>query len=248
MFDTLTIILVGLTFLLAGAIKGVIGLGLPTVSLALLTVTLGLHPAMALLLAPSFVTNVWQAAVGGHGRAMLARTWPMLVMASATVWIGAGALTRIEVSSLSALLGALVALYAGISLTRPRIALTEGWEPWAGPLAGTVNGILTGMTGSFVFPGVLYLQAIGLPRDALIQAMGMLFTASTVALAIALGGRNLITAELGVLSAAAILPAMLGMVLGRRLRVRLSEAAFRRVFFCALLALGLTIAARSTMS
>ena len=104
------------------------------------------------------------------------------------------------------------------------------------------------MTGSFVFPEVLYLQAIGLPRDALIQAMGMLFTASTVALAIALGGRNLITAELGVLSVAAILPAMLGMVLGRRLRVRLSEVAFRRVFFCALLALGLTIAARSTMS
>jgi len=63
-----------------------------------------------------------------------------------------------------------------------------------------VNGILTGMTGSFVIPGVMFLQAIGLPRDTLIQAMGMLFTASTLALAIALQGNRLLTVELGSLS------------------------------------------------
>ena len=38
--DALTI--VGLTFLLAGLVKGVIGLGLPTISLAVLTVSFGL--------------------------------------------------------------------------------------------------------------------------------------------------------------------------------------------------------------
>jgi uncharacterized membrane protein YfcA len=110
-------------------------------------------------------------------------------------------------------------------------------------LLGAVNGILTGMTGSFVVPGVLFLQAIGLSRDQLIQAMGMLFTASTVALAVALQGNHLLTLELGTLSAAALLPAILGMVLGQRVRQSLPEQVFRRVFFIALLILGAYIIA-----
>ncbi len=58
MFDESTYVIVALTFLLAGIVKGVVGQGLPTVSLAVLTVAVGLQPAMVLLLAPSFVTHV----------------------------------------------------------------------------------------------------------------------------------------------------------------------------------------------
>lgn len=247
MFDAVTLGLVTLTFLIAGSVKGVIGLGLPTVSLALLTVTIGLQPAMALLLMPSFATNVWQAFVGGNGRVLVVRLWPLLLLATVTVWIGATALTRVDVALLSALLGALVAIYSLIGLAHPEISIPRRWEGWAGPIVGTANGVLTGMTGSFVFPGVLYLQAIGLPRDMLIQAMGMLFTASTVALGVSLGGQSLLTFELGIVSIVAVLPAIIGMLLGRRLRNNLSEALFRRVFFLALLALGLYIIARSLL-
>ncbi len=101
------------------------------------------------------------------------------------------------------------------------------------------------MTGSFVVPGVLYLQALGLPRDMLVQAMGILFTVSTAALALALGGHGLLSTELGLVSGAAVLPAVLGMALGQRLRLRLPERRFRQVFFVALLALGAWIAVRS---
>ena len=76
MFDPTILAIVLATFVLAGTVKGVIGLGLPTVSLALLTVALDLPSAMALLLLPSFITNVWQAAVGGHGREIIKRLWP----------------------------------------------------------------------------------------------------------------------------------------------------------------------------
>ena len=99
------------------------------------------------------------------------------------------------------------------------------------------------MTGSFVVPGVLFLQAIGLSRDMLIQAMGMLFTASTLALAFALRANDLLTMELGTLSAVALLPAIIGMALGQRVRQKLSEQLFRRVFFISLLMLGAYIIA-----
>ncbi len=245
MTETPILLLVAATFLLAGGVKGVIGLGLPTVSLAVLTATIGLQPAMALLLVPSFVTNLWQACVGGNFVAILKRTWLFLIMATVTVWVGGLVLVAVNVSWLSALLGALLVVYSALSLTRPTVALPCAWEPWAGPLLGTVNGVLTGMTGSFVVPGVLYLQAIGLPRDRLIQAMGMLFTVSTVALGVSLGGQNLLTAELGTISVVSVIPAIIGMVLGQKLRQHLSEAKFRRVFFTSILILGLYIIVRS---
>lgn len=243
MFDALSIALIVATFLIAGAVKGVIGLGLPTVSLALLTVAVGLPEAMALLLVPSFVTNLWQAATGGGGGIILRRLWPFLLTATVTVWLGAAALTRVDLPLLSALLGALLIVYAATDLAGFRPAITPRQEKWVGPLVGSANGILAGMTGSFVVPGVLFLHAIGLPRDMLIQAMGMLFTASTLALAVALQRTDLLTLELGILSTVALVPAIVGMALGQRLRKSMSERRFRRVFFVSLMLSGAYIAA-----
>ena len=243
MFEPTTLLAIAGTFLLAGAVKGVTGLGLPTVSLALLTVAYDLPTAMALLLAPSFVTNFWQAIVGGNGKAILRRLWPFLLMATVTVWIGAAALTRVNLSLLTALLGVLLVTYAVVNLGGIRLTIPARHEAWAGPLIGSANGVLTGMTGSFVVPGVMFLQAIGLSRDTLIQAMGMLFTASTVALAVALQKSNFLTIEQGLLSAGAVLPAIAGMIVGQRIRNVLSEPLFRKVFFVALLVLGAYIIA-----
>jgi uncharacterized membrane protein YfcA len=240
-----TIAIIALTFLLAGLVKGVIGLGVPTVSLAVLTATLGLEPAMALLLMPSFVTNLWQGLAGSALPAILKRLWPLLAAVCIGTWFGVSILAAADKRSLSALLGAVLAVYAAINLVRPALPAPGRAERWLSPLVGAVNGALTGMTGSFVVPGVPYLQALGLPRDVLIQAMGVLFTVSTAALAAALGDQRLLSLELGGQSLAAVVPALLGMVLGQRLRRRLSEAAFRKTFFCALLVLGIYIAGRA---
>ena len=240
-FDILTLIWIGAVFLLGGTVKGVIGLGLPTIALGLLAATLDIRAAMALLLVPSFATNVWQVASGGHLRELLRRLWPFLGCAAVAVWFGSAALRGTDAGWLAALLGLLVVAYAVLGLTRPAFHLAPGREAVAGPLVGIVNGILTGLTGSFVVPGVLYLQALGLGRDALVQGMGMLFMTSTIALAVALGGHGLLPTSLLGTSALAVVPALIGMSAGRRLRGRLSEAAFRRVFFWALLVLGLYI-------
>ncbi len=226
------------TFLLAGGVKGVIGLGLPTVTLAILTVVLDLASAMALLLIPSFATNLWQALIGGHGRALLRDHWPFFAVATVTVALGGLALNRVDHGLLRMLLGLLIVAYAGVSLAgwRPRIAAAQARV--LGPAMGALNGVFTGMTGSFVVPGVLYLNALGLSRDALVQAMGILFTLATAALALTLAGAGRLSADLGLASLVGLPPAILGMAAGQWLRKRLSEAVFRRVFFVSLLALG----------
>jgi uncharacterized membrane protein YfcA len=237
-----TTLIVVATFLLAGTIKGVIGLGLPTVSLAILTVALDLPSAMALLIVPSFFTNLWQASIGGNARLLIVRLWPFLLSASLTVWIGAMVLIRVDLKLLSALLGALLIVYAVVSLAGVKPVITARQETWSGPLAGTINGLLTGMTGSFVVPGVMYLNALGFTREQLIQAMGMLFTLSTLALALALGNYGLIDEGQILESSLALLPAVIGMLFGQAIRAAISESAFRRVFFLSLLTLGAYIA------
>src|SRR5712691_6957903 len=62
MLSTLTF--AALTFLLGGFIKGVIGVGLPTVAMGLLTLVLRPVQAAALLIAPTLATNIWQATAG----------------------------------------------------------------------------------------------------------------------------------------------------------------------------------------
>jgi uncharacterized protein len=241
------LVAVGGVFLLAGTVKGVIGLGLPTVCLGLLILITDLPGAMALMLVPSFVTNVWQGCVGGSLLLLLRRLWPFLVPATLLVFLGGLALTDVDLTLLSALLGLLLVAYASLGLAGIKLQLEPPKERWAGPLFGAVNGLFTGLTGSFVVPGVMFLQAIGLSRDQLVQAMGITFTGSTVALALSLGGNDLLNKELGLISLAGVIPALLGMMLGQKIRKVLSEVVFRKVFFGALFVLGGYIVVRAVI-
>ncbi len=244
MGDPELIAIAAAAFLAAGFTKGVIGMGLPTVSLALLVLVVGLKEAMALMLVPSIVTNIWQALAGGHFAAMIKRLWPLLLAAVPAIFLGAGVLARADALLVSAIFGVLLALYAAQALTRATIPQPGRHERWMSPLTGAATGIMTGLTGSFVMPAVPYMQALGLKRDELVQAMGISFTLSSGVLALALAGQALLPAELGLLSAAALVPSAIGMVLGQWVRKRLSEERFRQVLFVALLLLGVWLTLR----
>lgn len=237
--------IIAVTFFVAGLVKGVIGLGLPTVAIAVLAATIGLKPAMALLLVPSFATNLWQAVVGGALKEILRRLGTLLAGIFVGTWAGVRVLAGADVRYLVALLGTLLAVYAIVNLLKISVRHRHGSEPWLSPVLGTVNGVLTGMTGSYGIPALFYIQAMDFPRDRFVQALGVLFLASTIALALALGGQDLVSADQALLSAGAVAPAILGMALGARIRYRLSEAVFRKTFFVSLLGLGGYMAVRA---
>jgi len=240
-----TILIVAAVFLFAGFIKGVIGVGMPTIALALLAATLGLKAGMALLVVPTIITNIWQASSGGGWLALARRLWPFLAAAFIATWFGVGLLARTDAALLLGLLGLLLCAYAGISLATPQIPPPGRHERWLSPGVGAVSGLLTGMTGSSIVPGVLYLQTLGLGRDKLVQAIGIALTCAMLALGISLAGHNLLPPSLGVLSVAALAPALAGMALGRVTRRRIPEVLFRRFFFAGLLLLGVYLAIRA---
>ncbi len=234
-----------LTFLLAGFVKGVIGLGLPTVSMGLLSLVMAPAKAASLLIVPSFVTNVWQLAAGPSFSRLAYRLWPMLAGVVLGTLAGTGLLTGSHAGQAAVALGLLLILYAVLGLTSVRFAVAPAAEWWLGPLIGALTGLVTAATGVFVIPAVPYIGALSLDKDELIQALGLSFTVSTIALAAALAaGGAFALGEVGA-STAALAPALLGMAAGGALRGRFSEKTFRRVFFGGLLVLGAHLASRA---
>src|SRR5690606_35522440 len=116
--------------------------------------------------------------------------------------------------------------------------LAPAAQRWLGPVAGALTGVVTAATGVFVVPAVPYLQSLGLGRDELVQAMGISFTVSTVALAAGLWLNGAYSLDAAGGSLLMLLPAMAGMYFGQWLRQKLSPVAFRRCFLGALLLLG----------
>ena len=228
-------------FLLAGFAKGVIGLGLPTISMGLLAVVLSPVESAALLILPSLVTNVWQLFGGPSLGGLTRRLWPMHAGICAGTVAGAGQLATVDPALAAAALGSALAAYALLGLSGVGFPAPASAERWLSPLMGLLTGLVAAVTGVFVIPAVPYLQSLGLARDELVQALALSFTVSTLALTVGLAGAGVYDAELTGASVLAVLPALLGMWAGQRIRAGLGADSFRRWFFAGLLALGLAM-------
>jgi len=232
------LLFIGAALMLGGFSKGVIGLGLPTISVGLLGLIMAPMQAAALLLLPNLATNAWQAARGPRLGPMLRRLWPLLLGIAAGTAGAAGLLSTRPSPGAGALLGAALGIYAllGLAAVHPRIPARL--EAGLGLVAGGLTGLLTALTGVFVIPAVPYLQALGLAKDEIVQALGLSFLVSTVALGLTLSASGLFGMETAAASLVALVPVAVGMALGQALRASLSQRVFRLCFFWSLLALG----------
>ncbi|MBX9929964.1 MAG: sulfite exporter TauE/SafE family protein [Methylobacterium sp.] len=245
--DPAALAVAAFAFFLAGFVKGVVGLGLPPVAMGLLSLIMAPAQAAALLVVPAFVTNVWQLAAGPRFAPLARRLWPMLA-ASVISTLAVAALLHGQFGG-----GALIALgfaliaSAILGLTAPRFRVPPGAERWLAPLAGAATGLVTAATGVSSIPAAPFLGSLGLGREDLIQALGLSFTVSTVALAVALTGSGVLGLRIAGVSTLALVPALAGMLLGGWVRGRVSESVFRRCFFLGLLGLGLHLASRAVI-
>jgi uncharacterized membrane protein YfcA len=243
--------LVAAVFALGGFVKGVVGLGLPTIAMGLLSVLMLPAQAAALLVVPSLVTNLWQ--IGGPGLvALLRRLAGLLLGVCAGValgagWIAGGGAGARGAAFASLGLGIALIVYATLGLLHWRAHVRPAHEPWLGPLVGVATGLVTAATGVFVIPAVPYLQALGLEKDALVRALGVSFLVSTIALGVSLGHGGALPAASLLASALAVLPALLGMGAGQWLRGRVRPETFKTVFFIGLLLLGAYLAVRAVL-
>ncbi|HUS56086.1 MAG TPA: sulfite exporter TauE/SafE family protein [Thermohalobaculum sp.] len=245
MWEPEIVAMVVATFLLAGFIKGVIGMGLPVVALAFLGSTLGVREALTIMLIPGLATNTYQALVGPAFGMLIRRLWSFLGAAYVGIWLGVAVLAGAKSETMIALLGITLCTYCAVTMLRVQMPPPGRREPWMSPLMGGLGGVMFGMTGIIIVPGILYLQTLGLKRDVFVQALGIIFVTITLGLGTSLAGRGLMTQDLVLMSLTALIPTAAGLALGQRYRHHISEERFKRIFLIALLVIGLDMLRRS---
>jgi uncharacterized protein len=235
-------------FVLAGFVKGVVGLGMPTVAMGLLALVMTPAQAAALLTVPLFLTNFWQA-MGPGLLPLVRRLWPMLLgicvgTGCMAAWAGAGLLTANGGAHASVGLGAALALYGLLGLSSIELSVPARVEPWLSPLIGAITGVVAVATGLYTIPSAPYLQALRLEKDELVQALGLSFMVSTLSLAGILVQAGSLAMPVVSGSLIALVPALIGMALGQWVRVRVHSRAFRICFFLSSFVLGVHLVAR----
>jgi uncharacterized membrane protein YfcA len=236
------LLFIAAVFLLAGFVKGVVGLGLPTVSMGLLAVTMAPSKALAIVIVPAVVTNIWQTFVGPYLPDIMRRLWPLLVGTALGIWLNAGSLTGPYAHYLPVMLGIILVIYAILGLSQVAFKVARRNEKWVGGVVGVTTGLISAATGVQVIPSMPFLQAIGMEKDELVQALGVFFTVATVSLTVNLTASGLLTAATALPGAIAMACSFAGMFIGQALRTRMPADAFRRWFLIAMIFLGLYIA------
>jgi uncharacterized protein len=238
-FEATSLVFITAILLLAGLVKGVIGFGLPSISMGLLSLLMPPVQAAALLLVPNIVTNIWQAFAGPSLKPLALRLAPLLLGTLAgiaiTEWLSGGQDFRFAVR----LLGLTLVVYALLGLFSIRFSLPAARQGPAGWFAGLATGAMTALTGVYVIPSGPYLTAIGLEKNELVQGLGLAFLVASLGLGAALWTRGAVAPSVAGASALALAPALGAMLLGQRLRRHLPDQLFRRFFYCGLLLLGL---------
>ena len=226
-------------FALAGMIKGTIGLGLPAVAMGLLTLFISPFQAATLLIVPSMVTNVWQLFAEGHVLRLVRRFWSLLIgIIVGSIWSVFPTLGHGEFQS-EALLGGMLMLYGLYGIFAKNMPNLAPYEKYLSPVIGYLGGALTVATGVIVIPVVPFLQSLHLKRDDLVQSLGLAFTVSTLCLAVFLQQNRIEAMPFDYkMALIALFPALVGMWLGTKIRYRIPEQKFRKVFFCGLVIFG----------
>lgn len=251
--EAMQLLAVVVVFAVAGGVKGVTGMGLPTVAMSLLGLWLPAAQAAALLVLPSLLTNLAQCR-GPHLRALASRLWPgWLALVGVTV-LAPGLGDATAGAAAHRWLGAVLVAYGLWGLGRPVLPDLSARGPWLALALGAATGWVTALTAVFVLPWVPYLQALRLDRQAMVQALGLSFTVATLALACRL---QLWAPPGGAMGpagsawpswlalAAALVGSFAGLSLGGRLRERLAGPAFQKALFLVFIALGLANLAHS---
>ena len=245
-YDWIMLAIMSGALIIGGVVKGVVGLGLPIITLGILLNFLPPLTVLGLLVAPILITNLWQALRAGNLLLPLSRFWPMIVMALIFLFIGAELIVAMDTAVLFGILGVFVVLFSASNLIKPPVhPLKPETEKWAGPLAGAMGGLLGGFSTIWGPPMMMYLMMLKLDKDTWVRTVGMVWFAGSVPLAIAYWQNGVLNPDNFWLSAYACVPSMIGIRIGEKLRDRINQEMFRKALLVILFIIGLNLIRRA---
>jgi uncharacterized protein len=234
----------GIGLIVAGIIKGATGLGYASCALPFLTIAVGLKPAMAIVIIPAMATNINVALATDYFRETIVRfRWLYLSMLPG-IFVGIWLLLRVDQSSATMALGLTIVAYVLVALMRPDLRVPEKYEVRLQWPIGFLNGMVTGLTGSQVMPLFPYVMALQLEPARTVQAINLSVLIASAVLAVGLASAGLLTFHLLAASIVSIVPALIGVELGIRIRNSIPIERFRQLILITLLLVGVLLILR----
>ncbi len=233
-------------FLAAGTVKGVMGVGLPLVSVPVIAAVTDPATAITLMVVPNLFSTGWQAIQAGQQGTVLRRFWPQMIALVAGTLIGAQFLVILDPHLIARFLGVLVLFFVAIQVMPLRPTVSPRAERRIGFPALFSAGLVGGASSFFGPVVILYLVALNLAKDLFVSAVALFFFVAAIPLFASLAVNGLLDWD-RVLTSAVVgaVPVYLGLRLGRRLRDHIPQAVFRGVLLAILTVIGIGLILRS---
>ncbi len=233
-----------LTFLVAGSVKGMVGIGLPMTAIGIMSQFADPRLSVTLAIFPIFASNIYQSWRAGHAFGALKRYWAFaatlaLVLLATTYFV-----PELPTGVLVTALGAAIVLFAVVNLaTRPPY-LPEKYDKAGQAVAGVASGISGGLTAIWAPPMIIYFLARRIDKDEFVRASGILLLFGSVPLLIGYVYNGLIDAQIAKFSGILIVPTLIGFAVGEAVRRRLGSDRFRTAVLVVFLIMGLNLLRR----
>ena len=232
--------------LVAGFVKGAVGFGMPMILISAIGSFLTPDLALAALIVPTVVSNLWQAIRGGFAaawrtiRAFRRLIFTLLICIAASAQL----VGRIPSTWFFLILGFPIVLFATLQLTSAALRIRPERRSAAEIFVGVVSGLIGGVSGVWGPPVVAFLNATDSPKSAQIGVQGVVYGAGSLVLLLSHVKSGVLNGQTAWLSAALVIPALLGMALGFFVQDRLDQDRFRRATLFVLILAGLNLIRR----
>jgi uncharacterized membrane protein YfcA len=226
------------SLIVAGFLKGIIGVGMPVVALPLLSLFIDIKSAAMLLSMPLIFSNLPQALEGGQTGRCLRQLMPVILGTIAGLFIGVRILLALDANVARIIAGLVLMGVGGVTLLAPKLQLHSRLVLPAGVTFGFFGGVLGGiaaMAGPLVF---IFLLAKGLRGKAFTKEASLYLVVSSGLLAILLTASPAFSWVDVAVSTAAMAPIALGMALGQQLRDKIAPDTFKTLVLVAVIAAG----------
>ena len=232
-------------FAIGGTIKGMLGFGLPLVTMSLLAVFIDVPTAVALNALPVLISNLFQANRGGLLATTVRRFWPLLIALAAGTWAGATLIVVLDPRWLLGILGVIVVSFCLLNHFRPELRIPHRAERPVGAAVGLVAGLMGGVSTILGPPLIMYATSLRLDKEAFVAALGTFFLMGGIFFTLSFVERGVVDATTAPWSLACVPPVLAGMWLGQRLGRRIEPERFRRIVLIVLFVLGLNLLRRA---
>ena len=231
----LTVVYILFTYFLGGITQGILGVGLITVVISLLSFVIDVKETIALVIIPTIITSFFQMINGSNLKAIIKDTRYFLVFSTLIIVPGVFLLKVLESDLILIFIAILLFMNSSLSLSNRVVAIPNHQNSIIQVSAGSLNGFIIGLTSIYTMPFVFLLQSLKYNKEKTVQFMGLAFLLYSSMQFISLSYSKLISINTIVPSLIVTLPVIIGFLLGKKIRSFISEKLFKKLFYLMLL-------------